>query len=77
MFLLGPDGCGPIPVTSQHLLLETYLDPTQGRAYTPLKKGCRDLILTEWKDTAHPTPYGYPPSLKPHPFMGLNKVDAC
>ena len=33
LFLLGPDGHAPLPVTSQHLLGETYPTPPPGRAY--------------------------------------------
>jgi len=77
LFLLGPDGHAPLPVTSQHLLGETYPAPPPGRTYPQLKLLCRKLLMEEWELAApDPARYAYRPSLKPHPFMGLTKVDA-
>jgi len=77
LFLLGPDGHAPLPVTSQHLLGETYPSPPPGRSYPQLKVLCKKLLLEEWEKAApSPESYAYRPSLKPHPFMGLSKFDA-
>ena len=74
MFLLGPDGLRPLPVTSQHLLIDHYPEPSPGRSYPQLKLQCRSLLLQEWQESApDPARYPYRPSLKPHPFMGLDK----
>ena len=77
LFLLGPDGHAPLPVTSQHLLSETYPTPSPGCAYPQLQLLCRKLLMEEWEETAPaPTRYAFRPSLRPHPFMGLSKFDA-
>jgi len=77
LFLLGPDGLSPLPVTSQHLLCAFYPEPPQGRSYPQLKLKCKNLLMEEW-DTATPDPprYPYRPSLSPHPFIGLDKFSA-
>ena len=75
--LLGPDGLCPLPVTSQHLLADHYHVPTVGRSYTQLKLLCRNLLVKEWEEAApDPARYPYRPSIKPHPFMGLDKFSA-
>jgi len=77
LFILGPDGDKPLPVTSQHLLCEPYLDPPPGRSYPQLKPQYRNLLLKEWEEGApDPAWYPYRPSLSPHPFMGLNQFTA-
>jgi len=77
LFLLGTDGHAPLPVTSQHLLGETYHAPPPGRTYPHLKLLCRELLVEEWEMAApDPARYPYRPSLKPHQFMGLPKFDA-
>jgi len=77
LFLLGPDGHAPLPVTSQHLLCETYSAPPPGPTYPQLKLLCKNLLMKEWVEVAPDPPrYEYHPSLKPHPFMGLSKFDA-
>ena len=77
LFLLGPDGHAPLPVTSQHLLGESYPVPPPGRTYPQLKLLCKNLLMREWGERAPDPPrYQYHPSLKPHPFMGLLKFDA-
>jgi len=74
LFLLGAEGLEPRPVTSQHLLCELYPEPPPGRAYPPLNLRCKNLLMEEWIRAApDPARYPYRPSLKPHPFMGLNK----
>jgi len=77
LFLLGPDGLDALPVTSQHLLSDFYPEPYPGRSYPQLKLKCKNLLMEEW-DKAGPDParYPYQPSLKPHPFMGLDKFSA-
>jgi len=44
------------------------------RAYQVLQARARNMLLQDWTTDA-PTPsyYDYPPSLTPHPFMGLGK----
>ena len=77
LFLLGPDGHAPLPVTSQHLLTEHYPGPPAGRSYPLLKLKCKDLLVEEWEKAApDPARYPYRPSLKPDPFMGLDKFSA-
>jgi len=77
LFLLGPDGLDPLPVTSQHLLIDIYPEPPPGRSYPQLKLKCKNLLMEEWAKAA-PDPVRYPfrLSLKPHPFMGLDKFSA-
>ena len=77
LFLLGPDGLSPLPVTSQHLLCESYSKPIPDRSYPQLKLKCKTLLMQEW-DEAMPDParYPYPPSINPHPVMGLDKFSA-
>ena len=77
LFLLGPDGLAPLPVTSQHLLVDHFPAPPQGRSYPLLKLKCKNLLMEDW-DKAAPDPIRYPyrPSLRPHPFMGLDKFSA-
>jgi len=77
LFLLGPDGVGPLPVTTQHLLIDHYPEPAPGRCYPQLKLPCRSLLMKEWEEAApDPTRYPYRPLLKPHWFMGLDKFSA-
>jgi len=77
LFLLGPDGHAPLPVTSQHLLGESYPSPPPGRTYPQLKLLSKKLLVEEWEVAAPgPERYAYRPSLKPHPFMALSKFDA-
>jgi len=47
------------------------------RAYQALRTGARRMLLQDWVTDA-PTPpyYDFPPSLTPHPFMGLGKFVA-
>ena len=77
LFLLGPDGLSPLPVTSQHLLCESYPVPPPWRSYPQLQLKCKNLLMEEW-DKAAPDPARYPyrPWLKPHPFIGLDKFSA-
>ena len=77
LFLLGADGHAPLLVTSQHLLTELYPEPLPGRSYPQLKIKCKNLLMEEWdRATPDPARYPYQPSLKPHPFMGLDKLSA-
>jgi len=77
LFLLGPDGHAPLPVTSQHLLGETYPSPPPVRTYPQLKLLCKKLLIEEWERAAPDAArYSYRPSLKSHPFMGLSRFDA-
>jgi len=77
LFLQSPDGLNALPVTSQHLLGEFYPEPPPGRSYPQLKLKCNNLLIEGW-DKAAPNParYPYQPSLKPHPFIGLDKFTA-
>ena len=46
-------------------------------SYTTLKKESRAVLLLQWRSLAPSPPgYPYPPSLTPHPFMGLPKFMA-
>ena len=77
LFILGPGGFERLPVTSQHLLCEHYPPPPLGRPYPQLKLQCRNLLIKEWEEAApNPSRYPYRPSLRPHPFMGLDKFTA-
>jgi len=77
LFLLGPDGHTPLPVTSQHLLGESYPAPPPGCTYPQLKLLCKNPLMEEWDLVAlDPPRYEYHPSLKPPPCMGLPKFDA-
>jgi len=77
LFMLGPDGLSPLPVTSQHILTGHYPEPAPGRSYPQLKLQYKNLLMEEWglaaPDRAR---YPYRPSLQPHPFMGLDKFSA-
>jgi len=77
LFLLGPEGLNPLPVTSQHLLIDHYPEPATGRSDLQLKVKFKTLLIEEW-DKAAPDPARYPYQswLKPHPFMGLDKFSA-
>ena len=77
LFLLGPRGLSPLPVTSQHLLCEANPEPPPGRSYPELKLQCGSLLMKEC-DQARPDPARYPyrPWIKPHPFIGLDKFSA-
>jgi len=76
LFILGPGGLDLLPVISQHLLRDTFPAPS-GRSYPQLKLLCKNLLVKEWEEAApDPARYPYSPSLKPHPFMGLNKFAA-
>jgi len=77
LFLLGPDGLGPLPVTSQHLLCELYPECPPGGSYPQLKLQCRSPLRDECEKAApDPARYPYRPSHKPHLFMGLDKFSA-
>jgi len=77
LFLLGPDGHAPLPLASQHLLMDHYPEPPPGRSYPQLKLKCKNLLMKEWEEAApDPARYPYRPSIKPHPFMGLDKFSA-
>jgi len=57
----------------------TNIPPPQlvRRTYLALRARARDMLLQQWatNDTTPPS-YEYPPSLSPHPFMGLGKFVA-
>jgi len=74
--LLGPDGHAPMPLTSQHLVGETYPAAPPGRTYPQLKLLFRNRLMEECEEAApDPAKYEYLPSLKPHPFIGHSKFD--
>jgi len=56
-----------------------YLPPVPGvvPSYARLKLRAKLLLLSDWSATPAPPPYyPYPPSTRPHPFMGLGKFVA-
>jgi len=65
-----------LPPISLHLT--DYLPPLPGvvPSYTRLKLRAKQLLLSDWSSTPAPPYYPYPPSTRPHPFMGLGKFVA-
>ena len=65
-----------LPPISVHLTY--YLPPIPGvvPSYSPLKLWAKLLLLSDWSSTLAPPYYPYPPSTRPHPFMGLGKFVA-
>jgi len=65
-----------LPPISLHLT--DYLPPIPGvvSSYTRLKLRAKQLLLSDWSATPAPPYYPYPPSTRPHPFMGLGKFVA-
>jgi len=65
-----------LPPISLHLT--DYLPPVPGvvPSYARLKLRAKQLLLSDWSSTPAPPYYPYPPSTRPHPFMGLGKFVA-
>jgi len=65
-----------LPPISLHLT--DYLPPVPGvvPSYACLKLRANQLLLSDWSSTPAPPYYPYPPSTRPHPFMGLGKFVA-
>jgi len=65
-----------LPSISLHLT--DYPPPIPGivPSYSRLKLRAKQLLLSDWSATPAPTYYPYPPSSRPHPFMGLGKFVA-
>ena len=65
-----------LPPISLHLT--DYLPPIPGivPSYARLKLRAKQLLLSDWSATLAPPYYAYPPSTRPHPFMGLGKFVA-
>ena len=77
LFILGPGGFEPLPVTSQHRLCQHHPAPPPGLSDPQLKLQCRSHLIKDWEESApDPARYPYRPSIKPHPFMALNKFTA-
>ena len=59
-----------LPPISLHLT--DYLPPTPGvvPSYACLKLRAKQLLLSDWSSTPAPPYYPYPPSTRPHLFMG-------
>jgi len=57
------------------LPLTDYLPPIPGGvpSYTRLELRAKQPLLSDWSLTPAPPYYPYPPSTRPHPFMGLGK----
>jgi len=55
------------------LHLTDNLPPVPGvvPSFTRLKQRAKQLLLSDWSTTSAPLNYPYPPSTRPHPFMGL------
>jgi len=66
------------PLLSISLHLTDYLPPIPGvvPSYARLKLRAKQLLLSDWSLTPDPQYYPYPPSTRPHPFMGLGKFVA-
>jgi len=60
------------------LHLTDYLPPIPGvvPSYAHLKLRAKQLLHSDWSLTPAPPYYPYPPSTRPHPFMGLGKFVA-
>jgi len=60
------------------LHLTDYLPPVPGvvPSYARLKLRAKQLLLSDWSATPAPPYYPYPPSTRPHSFMGLGKFVA-
>ena len=60
------------------LHLTDYLPPIPGvvPSHARLKLRAKQLLLSDWYATPAPPYYPYPPSTRPHPFMGLGKFVA-
>jgi len=65
-----------LPPISLHLT--DYLPPIPGvvPSYARLKLRAKQLLLSDWSSTPAPPYYPFPPSTRPHPFMGLGKFVA-
>jgi len=65
-----------LPPISLHLT--DFLPPIPGivLSYTRLKLRAKQLLLSEWSSTPSPPYDPYPPSTRPHLFMGLGKFVA-
>jgi len=65
-----------LPPISLHLT--DYLPPIPGIVppYARLKLRAKRLLLSDWSSTPAPPYYPYPPSTRPHSFMGLGKFVA-
>ena len=65
-----------LPPISLHLT--DYLPPVPRvvPSYALLKLRAKQLLLSYWSATPAPPYYPYPPSTRPHPFMGLGKFVA-
>jgi len=65
-----------LPPISLHLI--DYLPPIPGivPSYSRLKLRAKQLLLSDLSATLAPLYYPYPPSTRPHPFMGLGKFVA-
>jgi len=65
-----------LPPISLHLT--DYLPPVPGvvPSYARLKLRAKQLLLSDLSATPAPPYYPYPPSTRPHPFMGLGKFVA-
>jgi len=55
LFLSGPEGDKPPPMTFQSLLIEPDPDWPPDRSYPQLKQKCSDLLMEEWR-SAPPDP---------------------
>jgi len=65
-----------LPPISLHLT--DYLPPVPWvvPSYALLKLRAKQLLLSDWSAAPAPPYYPYPPSTRPHPFMGLGKFVA-
>jgi len=65
-----------LPPISLHLTDSLLPIPGVVPSYANLKLRAKQLLLSDWSSTPAPPYYPYPPSTRPHPFMGLGKFVA-
>jgi len=65
-----------LPPISLHLTDSLPPIPGVVPSYDRLKLRAKQLLLSDWSSTPAPPYYPYPPSTRPHPFIGLGKCVA-
>ena len=65
-----------LPPISLHLTGHLPSVPGVIPSYVCLKLRAKQLLLSDWSATPAPPYYTFPPSTRPHPFMGLGRFVA-